>query len=155
MALLDAGSGIHHKTGDRFGVRIRPRFARPPSPALWEKGRAPLGVLILTTLASPGHAQSPGAFWCGKSIDLIISSGVGGGYDAYARLIAQHMEKYEPGNPRIAPKNMIGAGGMVATNYIANVAAKNGNVIGQIQNTVPFDWLFGKSGAEFDPLNLN
>ena len=108
-------------------------------------------ALSFTVAAAPAFAQS---FFAGKSVELIISSGVGGGYDAYSRLIAQHMERHIPGNPRIVPKNMTGAGGIVAMNYLATVAAKDGTSIGQIQNTVPFDPLYGKPGVQFDPLKL-
>ena len=47
---------------------------------------------------TPALAQSPAAFYAGKTIELIVSSNVGGGYDAYSRLVAQH----------------IGAGGLAA-----------------------------------------
>ncbi len=139
--------------GERPGAPVRPRYAGLPSPASRETGGVALVAALL--LANPALAQTPEAFWRGKSIDLVISSGVGGGYDAYSRLIAQHMERHIPGNPRVVPKNMVGAGGFVAANYLANVAPRDGTVIGQVQNTVPFDPLFGKAGAQFDALKLN
>jgi tripartite-type tricarboxylate transporter receptor subunit TctC len=111
-----------------------------------------LGLLASVAAAS---AQSPEDFYKGKSIDLIISSDVGGGYDAYARLVGIYMERHIPGHPRIVPKNMVGAGGLVATNYLANVAAHDGTVIGQIQNTVPLEPLLGEKAAQFDALKLN
>lgn len=94
------------------------------------------------------------AFYKGKTIDLIIASEVGGGYDAYARLIAPFMEKHLPGGPRIVPKQMIGAGGIVATNYLANVAKKDGTAIAQVQNTVPFQPLFTPDAARFKATEL-
>ncbi len=151
--IMGAVGGLHRLIGERPGALIRP--SGPFSPVSRERGWALSGALFLAIGSSPAAAQSPDAFWRGKSIDLIISSGVGGGYDAYARLVARYMEKHMPGRPRIIPKNMVGAGGLVAANYIANVAAKDGTVIGQIQNTVPFDPLFGRSGAQFDALKLN
>ena len=50
----------------------------------------------------------------------------GGGYDVYARLLARFMEKHIPGNPSIIVQNMPGAGGMVAANYVYEVAKPDG-----------------------------
>ncbi|MFN3892578.1 MAG: Bug family tripartite tricarboxylate transporter substrate binding protein [Beijerinckiaceae bacterium] len=99
-------------------------------------------------------AEDIEAFYKGKSIDLIIASEVGGGYDAYARLIAPYMEKHLPGNPRFVAKQMVGAGGIIATNYLANVARKDGTAIAQVQNTVPFQPLFAPETAKFQPTEL-
>ena len=71
------------------------------------------------TLASAGPAaaqQSVADFYHGKTIDLYIGFSPGGGYDAYARLIARFMSKYIPGNPAIQPMQMAGGGSRVATN---------------------------------------
>ena len=116
-----------------------------------------LGLLFTTALACTAATAAENdieAFYKGKTIDLIIASEVGGGYDAYARLIAPYMEKHLPGAPRIVPKQMIGAGGIVATNYLANVAKKDGTVIAQVQNTVPFQPLFTPEAARFKATEL-
>ena len=51
---------------------------------------------------------------------MLIASGVGGGYDTYARALARHMTKHIPGNPTIVPRNMPGAGGLIAANTLYN-----------------------------------
>ena len=51
--------------------------------------------------APPAQANEVEAFYKGKSVDLIIASEVGGGYDLYARLIGPFLEKHLPGNPRL------------------------------------------------------
>ncbi len=106
------------------------------------------------TASSAAFADDVASFYKGKSIDLIIASEVGGGYDAYARLIAPFMEKHLPGNPKFVPKQMIGAGGLIATNYLANVAKKDGTAIAQVQNTVPFQPLFAPDTAKFKAAEL-
>lgn len=113
-----------------------------------------LCALIIASSAPAGAAEDVGAFYKGKTIDLIIASEVGGGYDAYARLIAPFMEKHLPGNPRFIPKQMVGAGGLIATNYLANVAKKDGTVIAQVQNTIPFQPLFAPETAKFNATEL-
>jgi len=38
-------------------------------------------------------------FYAGKQITLIVGSGVGGGYDHQARLVARHLGRHIAGNP--------------------------------------------------------
>ena len=115
-----------------------------------------LSILLTTAIlaSNAAAAQDVALFYKGKSIDLIIASEAGGGYDAYARLIAPYMEKHVPGNPKFIPKQMVGAGGLIATNYLANVAKKDGTAIAQVQNTVPFQPLFSPDAAKFKATEL-
>jgi tripartite-type tricarboxylate transporter receptor subunit TctC len=50
---------------------------------------------------------------------------------------------------------MAGAGGIVATNFLYNVAPKDGTTVGGVQNNTPFEPLFGTSQANYDPLKFN
>src|SRR5690242_2858818 len=85
---------------------------------------------VLLTAALPAAAQDAvESFYRGKQIDLIIGSAPGGGYDAYARLVARHMGKYIPGNPTLVPKNMPGAGSARAAAYLYKIAPKDGTAI--------------------------
>src|SRR5512143_710785 len=61
-------------------------------------------------------------FYQGKTIKLIIGSSAGGGYDLWPRFVAPYFTRHIPGNPEIIPQNMPGAGGIVAANYVYNVA---------------------------------
>src|SRR6266852_4016173 len=88
--------------------------------------RAGLTAVAMLALASPGRAQSPADFYRGKTLDLHISSSVGGGYDAYARMLARHIGRFIPGNPVVVPKNMEGAGGLRLANFLYNAAPKDG-----------------------------
>src|SRR6185369_9912707 len=74
----------------------------------------------------------PGEFYRSKAIELGISSSVGGGYDAYARMLARHMGRFIPGNPTVVPKNIEGAGGLRLANYLYNAAPKDGTTIATI-----------------------
>ena len=67
-----------------------------------------------------------------KTIRVIVGSAPGGGYDAYARVVSDHMRRHIPGNPQIVVQNMPGAGSLVPCNYLYNVAPKDGTVIGAI-----------------------
>src|SRR5436309_15996345 len=79
--------------------------------------------------ASPAHAQTPEEFYRGKTINLIIPNAPGGSFDLYARLAANHLGRFIPGNPSIVAQNMPGAAGMQAANYLAGVAPKDGTVL--------------------------
>jgi tripartite-type tricarboxylate transporter receptor subunit TctC len=105
--------------------------------------------------APPASAQSVAEFYKGKTVTLIVSSATGGGYDALARTVAPHLARHIPGNPSVVVRNMSGAGGIVAVNHLFNVAAKDGTVIGCVQNNTPFEPLFGTKEAIYDPLKFN
>ena len=87
-------------------------------------------VLALTTCAGQmACAQDAASFYKGRNIDFIVASPPGGGFDAYARIIARHMPKYLPGAPTIVIRNMPGAGGKTAAAYLADVAPRDGTSI--------------------------
>jgi tripartite-type tricarboxylate transporter receptor subunit TctC len=90
------------------------------------------GFVLLGTIALSGAAFAQADFYKDKTIELIISTGVGGGLDANARMVARHLPKHIPGNPTIVAKNMPGAGHVRAANYIYNTAPKDGTTIGTL-----------------------
>jgi tripartite-type tricarboxylate transporter receptor subunit TctC len=79
--------------------------------------------------ASAAQAQTPEAFYKGKTISIVMGTGPGGSYDLYGRLIATHYAKHIPGNPNIIVEHMPGAGGAIAGNFIFNNAPMDGSKI--------------------------
>ena len=64
--------------------------------------RLRLLVAIAATAICLIAAPAPAAdYYAGKSIDFIIGSDVGGGYDIYARVSRRHLSRHIPGNPTI------------------------------------------------------
>ena len=115
------------------------------------------GIVLMLLLAASGSTAQPAAeYYRGKTITLTLGSDVGGGNDAYARLVARHLGRFIAGGPTIVVKNMPGAGGLRHLNYMYRVAPKDGTVIGTTQQLTPFEPLLaGKdSRAEFDPLKF-
>ncbi len=105
--------------------------------------------------SSRAHAQSPAQFYRGKTISLYIGSSTGGVYDLYARLLARHIGRHIPGNPRIVPGNMEGAGSLRLANYLYNAARRDGTVLGTINRGAPFEPLIGEAeAAKFDAGNF-
>ncbi len=112
------------------------------------------GFLALMIVPLQGTAQTA-AFYRGKQITMLVASGAGGGYDTYARALARHMTRHIPGNPVIVPKNVPGAGGLIATNTLYNSSAPDGLTFAALTNGVAMDPLFGETAGRFDALKLN
>jgi tripartite-type tricarboxylate transporter receptor subunit TctC len=116
---------------------------------------AAASVAAAIGLGSPASAQTPEQFYKGKTIDFVIGYPPGGSNDVYGRLIAHYMIKHIPGNPNVVPKNQPGAGSFLAVNQIANVAPKDGTVIGIGAPTIALDEKLGSPGVRFKTAELN
>lgn len=90
-----------------------------------------------------------------KPITMIVGYGPGGGYDAYARIIARHMPKSMPGHPNVTVQNMPGASSLRAANYLYNSAAKDGSVIGTFSRDIAVIGLLEQNKSiQYDPLRF-
>jgi tripartite-type tricarboxylate transporter receptor subunit TctC len=114
-------------------------------------------VLALCALADATAARADAVtdFYAGRTVTIVVSSAAAGGYDTVARAVARHIGKHMPGNPGFIVRNMPGAGGMTATNFLYSNAEKDGGVIGLVQNNTPFEPLFGTKEARYDPVRFN
>ena len=107
-------------------------------------------VSALAFLAVAGLAYAAGVedFYKGRNVTLVVGYSVGGGYDAYARLLGRYFGKHIPGNPSVVPEQMTGAGSLRSANFIYSVAAKDGSVFGTFSRSMGISPLVDK--AEFD-----
>lgn len=105
--------------------------------------------LLLLMLWSP-QAQSQAPFYQDKAIRIVVGFTPGGFYDRWARLLAQHMPKHIPGNPDMIVQNMPGAGSVIATNFVYNVAKPDGLTIGMPASAIYLDQIVGRKEAQFD-----
>ncbi len=113
--------------------------------------RVVLALCACTLLAGkPATAQTVAEFYKGKTLNVMIGVSAGGEYDLHARIVARHIGKHIPGNPSVVPQNMTGAAGVTMTNYLYNVAAKDGTYIGMIQNGQPIAQALGTPNIKFD-----
>jgi tripartite-type tricarboxylate transporter receptor subunit TctC len=112
--------------------------------------RLAASVAVLQASLPIASAQTPAEFYKGRTIEVGISSTVGGGYDAHARMLARVMSKYIPGNPAIVPRNIDGAGGLRLANLLYNTAPRDGTSFGTIYRATAFEPLFGNKAAQFD-----
>ena len=110
---------------------------------------------MIATLPLAAKAQSAADFYKGRTVTMMIGSAPGGGYDAMGRAVSRHIGKHIPGNPVVVVQNMSGAGGIIPTNYLFKMAAKDGSLIGTVNNTTPFEPLIGTKEASYDPTQFN
>ena len=114
-------------------------------------------IALLAALggASPGlAADSVETFYKGKTMQLLIGFGPGGGYDLYGRAVARHLGRFIPGNPAIVPQNMAGAGSVRAASSLYNAAPKDGTVIGTFSRGIIVDTLLGANKGQFEAQNF-
>ena len=105
--------------------------------------------------AAPAHAQEDAAaFFKGKTLRIVVGSGVGSGYDITARTLARHMGAHIPGNPTIIVQNQPGAGGATMTNSLYANGPFDGTVIGAPFNGTPTMPLLQPQNARFDAEKL-
>jgi tripartite-type tricarboxylate transporter receptor subunit TctC len=115
-----------------------------------------LAVLLAAALLAPAPAAAQADYYKGKIIDLVISTGVGGGLDANARVVARHLADHIAGNPTIVPRNMPGAGHIRAANFVFSQAPRDGTVIATFIPVFVMAQVLDRSkGIQFDPANFN
>jgi tripartite-type tricarboxylate transporter receptor subunit TctC len=110
----------------------------------------------VTALAASGLRSAVAAdpiadFYSGKTVQVLIGFSPGGGYDLYARTLARYMGRHIPGNPKLVPQNMPGAGSLKAANYLYNVAPKDGTALAHFAPGIMFEPLLGHGdGTQFE-----
>jgi tripartite-type tricarboxylate transporter receptor subunit TctC len=101
------------------------------------------------------QSSSVQAFYRGKTLNMVIGYPVGGANDNYARVLARHIGKHIPGNPAVVARNMQGGGSVIAANYVANVAPKDGTVLALLAATAPLEEALGSSGVKYKSADFN
>lgn len=104
------------------------------------------GLASASTLAADPIAD----FYKGKSLTIVVGQEPGTGFDIYSRTLARHFSRHIPGNPSIVVQNMPGASGVNAGNWLFNIAAKDGTVIGTFSQNVAIEPLYGNQAAKYD-----
>ncbi len=117
--------------------------ARSTSRAAWTQRGGPLRGLLVATLvfvtSEAAHSESVAEFYRGKTVELLIGAAPGGGYDLAGRTVANHMGRHIPGNPSVIVRNMPGATSLIMTNYLYNVAKRDGTAIGMPTSNIPLE----------------
>lgn len=110
---------------------------------------AAAGAFALVAASSGvASAQEGAAFFDGKTVNYIVATDPGGGYDTNGRLVAEFMEKHLPGSTFVV-QNMPGAGHLVGTNFIY-ASEPDGLTIGTFNTGLIYSQLAEKEGIKFD-----
>lgn len=114
-----------------------------------------IGALLAVGLTFAAAGAGAEDFYKGKTITIVTSTGAGGGYDLIARAMARAMGAHLPGKPNLIVQNMPGGGNVLATNYMYNIAPKDGTAIATINNAMPLHQALKGAGVRFDARKFN
>lgn len=92
-------------------------------------------LLLAAALCTGSFAAIAAAdenFYAGKRLTILINFAPGGPTDIEGRLFARHVSRHLPGKPTVIVQNMAGAGGGVGTNYLGEVAPRDGTMVGYL-----------------------
>ena len=78
--------------------------------------------MMMTASTTPSDA----AYYDGKTITFIVGASAGGGLTRAARVYGKHIKIHIAGKPNLIIKNLTGAGGNKARNFVYNKAKPNG-----------------------------
>ena len=105
-----------------------------------------LAITIVADSTQPAAAED---YFKGKTIRIIAGSEAGGMYDTLGRLVLRHLPDHLPGRPTVVVTDMPGASGVRATNYLHEVAPKDGTVLATFSKSMPFYQAMGEGGIRF------
>lgn len=109
-----------------------------------------LFAVSLAISAQAAAADPVEEFFRGRTINVYIGTGPGGGYDLYGRLVAAHLGRHVPGRPAVIARNMPGAGGVTMMNWLHSVAPRDGTALGTAMQALAIEQVMGTTGIAYD-----
>jgi tripartite-type tricarboxylate transporter receptor subunit TctC len=109
-----------------------------------------LAVALASAAPCGAHADAVADFYKGKTVRVVIGTGIGGTYGVYGQLVARHFGRFIPGAPTVVMQSMQGAGGFTALNWLGTQAPRDGTVITIGHINIVHEGLFNTE-AKFDP----
>jgi hypothetical protein len=93
---------------------------------------SPRGLTVMImAIVSMAHAAVAGtSFYKDKQLVVLVNFAQGGPTDIEGRLLARHLARIVGGHPTVIVTNMAGDRGAAAANWLANVAAPDGLILG-------------------------
>ena len=114
------------------------------------------GTLSLVAIAglagsAPVAADEVADFYSGKTVTVVVASGPGGNHTIYSQVLAPYLKKYTPGNPNFVVKNLPGAGGIKAANYLYNKSPRDGSEIAILLSGTALASRLQPNAAKYNP----
>jgi tripartite-type tricarboxylate transporter receptor subunit TctC len=116
--------------------------------------KALFATACLAAATCAASAQSAADFYKGKTVQIVVGFGAGGGYDLYARALGRYLGKHLPGQPTVVVQNMEGAGSVRAANYVYAGSPQDGTVIAAVNQNMPMYQMLGGAGAKFEAAGM-
>ncbi len=104
-------------------------------------------AFLFGAIAAPVAA----ADFSGQRIFVVIGNEAGGGTDGAGRLLTPFFEKYLPGNPTVVVRNMPGASGVTAVNYVHQQTKRDGLTLMVGSNSQVNPLIFTKAKGQYAP----
>ena len=117
--------------------------------------RCVLGAVMALAAFTQAFADDIEAFYAGRTLSMVIPTSPGGDVDGRARLVARFMGRQIPGKPTIVPRNMPGAVGLQAANWLHALAPRDGTAIQAVMQSMPTHQLLDGGGVQFDAREFN
>ena len=107
-----------------------------------------LGIVTLGSVSAENIAEAQ--HFKGKTIEVIVPAGAGGGLTRNTRRFTKNWSKHIPGNPTVVVKNIVGGGGQKGINFIYKNGRKDGTqILSGPLNLVGIN--MGIPGIRYDP----
>ena len=104
-------------------------------------------ALLMTSMLAASAEETTGApYYKGKRLTVLINFAAGGPADIESRIFAKYLVRHIDGAPNLVIQNMDGAGGLIGAQYLGEVAAKDGTVIGALTGAA---WIYASDPARW------
>jgi tripartite-type tricarboxylate transporter receptor subunit TctC len=100
--------------------------------------------------ATPCLAQPAAEFYRDRQMTMTVGTTAGNDYDFRARLVAKYIVRHLPGNPVIVTRNMPGGGGIIAANWLAQRAPRDGSALLMMMQALTVSQAIGVPNIHFD-----
>jgi tripartite-type tricarboxylate transporter receptor subunit TctC len=112
------------------------------------------GIGALSAGFAPPAARADDVYQ-GKTLTVIVGFAPGGGVDTVSRVVARHFVRFIPGKPSLVVQNMEGAAGVVAANYLAHRAPRDGLTVAFPGRSWYVYGVVKNKGVAFDPAKFS
>ena len=113
------------------------------------------GLLTASVSATSAAAETVEEFYKGRQVTVIVTGATGSIYDLSARLVTKYMSEHLPGKPTMVVKMMTGGGHLIGTNWLYNVAPRDGSVLASIGEAIPLTQVLEPEKVKFDVSKFN
>jgi tripartite-type tricarboxylate transporter receptor subunit TctC len=94
-------------------------------------------------------------FYRSRTLRIVVGFPPGGGFDLYARTVAEFLPRHLPGDVRAIVENMPGASTARAASYVYNVGPQDGTVLGIFHQGLLANQVLDVKAGDFDVTRFN